>query len=311
MGLLAIVSPLVGLFDNISWIIFTRGLQGAVAATFSPVALAYIVEMYPDNKKLTATGFLVTGFLMAGIVGQVISGFINQYLSWNYVFTVMGIFYLFTLFLVIIRLPPDDIQRPQRSITEALNGMASLFKLKTLVMTYTVDIMLLMSMMCMYTALGYYLSGPPFGLNNHEILYIRAIGVVGILFAPASGMLAKKFHFFNVLIAGLSISAVSLVLLGITSNLTLIILLSVIFVAGISVAAPPIIELIGQLGGKARGSALSVHTVVLFIGGGIGPILATSLLGTGISSLPYLFMGIILIFGVVISLFIKRSIIKY
>ncbi len=307
MGLLAIVSPLVGLFDTISWIILTRALQGAVAATFSPVALAYIVEMFPDNWKLTATGFLVTGFLMAGIVGQVISGFINQFLSWNYVFAVMGIFYFFTLFLVMFLLPSDDIQRPQSSLKDALKSMGSLFKIKPLLMTYSVDIMLLMSMMCMYTALGYYLSNPPFGLNNQEILYVRAVGIVGIVLASTSGMLAKKFHFFNVLIVGLSISAISIILLGMISNLMLIILLSVIFVAGVSVAAPPIIELIGQLGGKSRGSALSVHTVVLFIGGGIGPIMATSLLSTGISSLPYLFMGIVLIFGVVISFFIKRS----
>lgn len=308
MGFLAIVSPLVGISDNLSWILFTRALQGAAAATFSPVALAYIVEMFPDNRKLTATGVLVTGFLMAGIVGQLISGYINQYLSWNYVFTIMGVFYFFTLFVVLILLPSDDIQRPQRSFTESIRSMVMLFKIKPMVMAYAVDIMLLMSMMCMYTALGYYLSGPPFDLNSQEILYIRAVGVIGIILASTSGILARKFHFFNVLIAGLSISAVSLIILGLTSSLPLIILLSVIFVAGVSVSAPPIIELIGQLGGKARGSALSVHTVVLFIGAGIGPIMATNLLSTGISSLPYLFMGIMLILGVLISLFIKKAI---
>ncbi|WP_245837522.1 MULTISPECIES: MFS transporter [Methanobacterium] len=307
MVLLTIVSPLVGLFDNIYWIIALRAVQGLVAATFSPVALAYIVEMFPDTKKLTATGFLVTGFLMAGITGQVISGFINQYLSWNYVFSIMGLFYLITIFIVMAFLPYDDIQRPKSSVIRAIVQMGSLFKIKTLVLTYAVDIMLLMSMMCMYTALEYYLSGPQFGLNSQEILYIRAVGIIGILFASTSGLLAKKFHFFNVLIAGLLIAAVSLILLGMVSNVILLTVLSVVFVAGMAVATPNVIELIGQLGGKARGSALSIHTVVLFIGAGIGPILATNLLTTGISSLPYLVMGIMLIIGVGLSFLIKRS----
>lgn len=307
MVLLTIVSPLVGLFDNIYWIIALRAVQGLVAATFSPVALAYIMEMFPDTKKLTATGFLVTGFLMAGITGQVISGFINQYLSWNYVFSIMGLFYLITIFIVMAFLPYDDIQRPKSSVIRAIVQMGSLFKIKTLVLTYAVDIMLLMSMMCMYTALGYYLSGPQFGLNSQEILYIRAVGIIGILFASTSGLLAKKFHFFNVLIAGLLIAAVSLILLGMVSNVILLTVLSVVFVAGMAVATPNVIELIGQLGGKARGSALSIHTVVLFIGAGIGPILATNLLTTGISSLPYLVMGIMLIIGVGLSFLIKRS----
>ena len=307
MVLLTAVSPLVGLFDNIYWIITLRAVQGLVAATFSPVALAYIVEMFPDTKKLTATGFLVTGFLMAGITGQVISGFINQYLSWNYVFSIMGLFYFITIFIVMAFLPYDDIQRPKNSFIRTIIQMGSLFKIKTLVLTYAVDIMLLMSMMCMYTALGYYLSGPQFGLNGQEILYIRAVGIIGILFASTSGLLAKKFHFFSVLIAGLLIAAISLILLGMVSNVILLTALSVVFVAGMAVATPNVIELIGQLGGKARGSALSIHTVVLFIGAGIGPILATNLLTTGISSLPYLVMGIMLIIGVGLSFLIKRS----
>lgn len=310
MGLLTIVSPLVGLFDNIYWIIALRAVQGLVAATFAPVALAYIVEMFPDTKKLTATGFLITGFLMAGITGQVISAFINQYLSWNYVFGIMGIGYFITIFLVMAFLPYDNIQRSKNSVIEVIAEMGSLFKIKTLVLTYAVDIMLLMSMMCMYTALGYYLSGPQFGLNSQEILYVRAVGIVGILFASTSGLLAKKFHFFNVLIVGLLIAAVSLMLLGLASNVILLTVLSVIFVAGIAVATPNVVELIGQLGGKARGSALSIHTVILFIGAGIGPILATNLLTTGINSLPYLVMGIILVIGVVLSFLIKRSVPK-
>lgn len=307
MGLLTVVSPAVGLFDNIGWIIALRAVQGLVAATFSPVALAYIMEMFPDTRKLTATGFLVTGFLMAGIIGQVISSFINQYLSWNYIFDIMGIGYFITVFLVMAFLPYDDIKRPKTSVLKAINKMGSLFKIKSLVLTYAVDIMLLMSMMCMYTALGYYLSGPQFGLNTQEILYVRAVGIIGILFASTSGVLAKKFHFFNILIAGLIIAAISLIILGLVSNVILLTVLSVIFVAGIAVATPNVIELIGQLGGNARGSALSIHTVILFIGAGIGPIIATNLLTTGIGSLPYLIMGIILSVGVGLSFLIKRS----
>ena len=162
-------------------------------------------------------------------------------------------------------------------------------------------------MMCMYTALGYYLSGPQFGLSSQEILYVRAAGIIGILFASASGVLARKFHFFNIIIVGLLTASISLILLGKVSNVILLTVLSVVFVAGIAVATPNVIELIGQLGGNARGSALSIHTVVLFIGAGIGPILATTLLSTGINSLPYLVMGLILLVGVGLSFLIKKS----
>lgn len=290
LGMLTIVSPLVGLYDNIYWVIALRGVQGAAAAAFSPVALAYIAEMFPDNKKITSTGFLITAFLMAGIVGQVISSYINQYLSWNYVFYIMGMFYFMTLFSI-MALPQDNIQRAKSSIKKSVIDMASLFKLKSLVLCYVVDIMFLMTMMGMYTALGYYLSGSTFNLNSNEILYVRAIGILGIILAPTSGLLARKFDVSSVLTTGLIISSISLILLGIVSNVILLIVLSVIFVAGIAIAAPALITIVAQVGGKARGSALSLHTLILFIGAGIGPLFAVNLLNTGINSLPYLVHG--------------------
>ena len=305
--LLTIVTPIVGLFNNIYWIITLRGVQGAIAATFSPIALIYITEMFPDNRKVHTTGFLVTGFLMAGIIGQVISSFINQYLSWNYTFYIMGLVYVVTTVMIIAFLPKDNLPRFKRSVLEAVNKMGSLFRVKSLVLCYLVDIMFLMSLMCMYTALGYYLSGPNIGLNSQQILYVRAIGIVGILFALTSGLLVNKFDVFRVLIAGLIIAAVSLILLGLVSNVVVIIILSVIFVAGIAIAVSPLISIISQIGGKECGSALSLHTVILFIGAGLGPIFAISLLNTGIESLPYLVMGFILIIGVILSLFIKKS----
>jgi MFS transporter, YNFM family, putative membrane transport protein len=308
--LLTIVTPMVGLFNNIYWIISLRAIQGAIAATFSPVALIYIAEMFPDNRKVHATGFLVTGFLMAGIVGQVISSSINQYLSWNYIFYIMGIVYLFTTIIVIGFLPKDNLPRFKRGVLEAVNKLGSLCKVKSLLLCYFVDITLLMSMMCMYTALGYYLSGPEFGLNSQQILYVRAVGIFGILFAATSGLLVNKFGVFTVLISGLIISAVSLIMLGMVYSIVTLVILSVIFVAGIAITAPALISIIGQIGGKERGSALSLHTVILFIGAGLGPILAINLLNTGIESLPYLIAGFILIISVITSLFIKKSINK-
>ncbi|MEM5665561.1 MFS transporter [Bacillus toyonensis] len=42
----------LGFVDSLFWLIILRGLQGIAAATFSPVALAYVVEMFPVEKKL-------------------------------------------------------------------------------------------------------------------------------------------------------------------------------------------------------------------------------------------------------------------
>lgn len=47
---LTLISLLLGTVHTFAWIVVLRGLQGAAAATFSPVALAYAVEMYPAEN---------------------------------------------------------------------------------------------------------------------------------------------------------------------------------------------------------------------------------------------------------------------
>jgi YNFM family putative membrane transporter len=175
----------------------------------------------------------------------------------------MGFVYLITILLVMFLLPNDNLPRLKTSVLEAAERMVSLFKIRSLVLCYAVDIMFLMSMMCMYTALGYYLSGPQFGLSTQEILYVRAAGIFGIIFAATSGLFVKKFGLFNVLIGGLLIAAISLISLAFVSNVLLLVFLSVVFVAGIAVTAPALISIIAQIGGQARGSALLLHTVIL------------------------------------------------
>ncbi|GIO04418.1 hypothetical protein J31TS6_04460 [Brevibacillus reuszeri] len=68
---LALITLLLGSVEQFSWVIVLRGLQGAAAASFSPVALAYAVEMFPAEKRVTAIGFISTGFLVAGIIGLI------------------------------------------------------------------------------------------------------------------------------------------------------------------------------------------------------------------------------------------------
>lgn len=303
--LLAIITPLVGLFNNFYWVLALRAFEGMAAALFSPVALAYIQENFPQNIKITTTGFLITGFMMAGIVGQVISSFIIQYLSWNYIFYIGGIFYILTIFLVLFFLPQDKSHNLNSNVLESIKKMKSLLKIKSLILCYIVDIMFLMTMMAMYTALGFHLTGQ-FGLNDSEILQIRAIGIIGMFLATVSGYFVKRIGIFTVLIGGLALSSISLILIGFINNLTILILLTVIIVGGIAFSTPSLISLIGQIGGEARGSALSLHTVILFIGAGIGPVIAIQLLNIGYNFLPFLVMGVLLLIGVILSYFIKN-----
>jgi predicted MFS family arabinose efflux permease len=302
LGTLSIVSFIIGLVDNFYLLIALRALHGAAAATFSPVALAYVAEMFPANKKVTTTGFISTGFLMAGIIGQVYSSWVSEKMSWNYVFFILSGVYIFTFFLILFFLPRDS-----NHTFKPINQIGAVFKNKSLLFVYLITITVLLSFVGMYSALEVYLSGPKFALSEETILYIRAIGIIGMSFSPFAGRLVGKMGILNVLRIGLGLATFGLVVLGISPNLSLLIIMSVVFVTGIAITVPTLISLVGQLGGKIRGIAISLYTFILFLGASIGPILSVNLSHTTNNALPFEVFGIIVGLAFVITFFIKKT----
>ncbi|ASJ52474.1 MFS transporter [Brevibacillus formosus] len=304
---LTLFSLLLGIANDFAWIIVLRSLQGAAAATFSPVALAYAVEMFPAAKRVTAIGFISTGFLAAGIIGQVISTVMSQQYSWHAVFYMLAAIYSVTLLVVMRWLPKEESPLATVNIWEPIKRIPSMFKQKNIALSYIIALVLLMSFVNMYTVLGGYLAGSNFGLSNNDILLIRTIGVVGMLISPMAGRLAKRFGLRNVLRCGLGLAVVSMASLGMISNLSLLIGTSVLFVAGIALSVPSLITLIGQLGGKSRGIAVSVYTFILFSGTSLGPILSIRFMNFGSYGLTFVLLAIVLGIGLLAACLIRSD----
>lgn len=306
-GLVAlfVVSPILGIVNSLPYLVALRAVQGLAASTFAPAVLAYVVELFPIEKRVTTIGFVSTGFLMAGIVGQVFSSLVSQSMGWSNVFTILGGIYLLSAILLAGLIPKGEIQQKQVSVLAPFKQMGTLLLQKNLFFCYFITITLLLSFVGMYTALGDYLSQPPFGLNNNQILMVRAAGILGMLLSPFAGRFVAKFGIRKVLQASLILAAGGIGLIGIISNLPLLVAMSVIFVAGISLSVPTLISLIGNLGGKSRGVAVSLYTFILFIGATLGPVVALNLLKTGSYILPFEVLAAFLCIGFFSSFFIS------
>lgn len=306
LGALTIFTPIIAFSENWLWFVIVRGMQGIAAATFAPTALAYIADKYPAEKRVTINGFVSTGFLMAGIVGQVVSSFISENFGWNYVFYLLGAVYFITFLLVWVAIPTENIHPATQNISASLAQMGRACTNKNLILCYVITITLLFTFVGMYTALGSYLSEPVFGLDSQHLLYIRCVGIIGMLLSPFAGQFVAKRGIHTMLRGGLSIAIIGLAMLGFCSNLFLITTMTVVFVAGISITIPTLISLVGQLGGTARGSAVSLYTFILFIGATLGPMVTIRLLKTGSYVLTFEMLALLLGVGLACSFFIKH-----
>jgi len=83
LAALTITTIILGFQSSLSSVIFFRGIQGLTAATFSPVVLPYVMELFPQNKRVFAVSCMSASFLMAGIIGQVFSSFVSFHLGCN------------------------------------------------------------------------------------------------------------------------------------------------------------------------------------------------------------------------------------
>ncbi|WP_217581419.1 MFS transporter [Lysinibacillus sp. GbtcB16] len=143
---LSMITLLLGLVNDFSVILLLRGLQGLAAATFSPVALAYTLEIFPNDRKVGAIGFISTGFLVAGIVGQVFSGYVSEHSHWHVIFYVLASVYVITALLVVWILPKGVLQNQSKNICAPLKKIGIIFTNRNLIFSYIIAFVLKMAL---------------------------------------------------------------------------------------------------------------------------------------------------------------------
>ncbi|RKQ33200.1 MFS transporter [Oceanobacillus halophilus] len=302
--ILSVITVLIGFTNHFYILLILRGLQGFFAATFAPSALSYVFEVFPKNKVATTIGFISFGFVTSGIFGQVAGDAINQTFDWNVVFLFFGCLYGMSMLAVWWILPKKKLQE-KTNVREYLLKVKFIVTNKNLMLCYLITVMLLLTFIGMYTVLGGFLGNAPFHLSEKQILGIRAMGIIGMVFSPITGIWIRRYGVLRILKIGLSVSVIGLIVLGFTTNLALLITMSIIYVAGISITFPSIMMLVGNLGGKYRAIASSFYTFILFIGATLGPIISLNIMKWGNFMLTMEVLALLLAIGLTGSFFIK------
>jgi predicted MFS family arabinose efflux permease len=299
---LGVTSALLGFANDLTTVIVLRVAQGAAAATFSPVALAYVAELFPVHKRVETIGLISLGFMVSGILGQLFSSAVTSAFGWNQVFTILSVVYVLTALSVLLFIPGRPTNG--KSMTAAFRQIPVLFRNRSLRFAFVVATVELLAFVGMYAVLGSVLADR-FGYSDSDILNARAVGIIGMVLTPLASPLSRRFGLLRMIMAGLVIAIAGLLLLGIGEGVEFLIASSVILVAGISLALPLVISLVGDLGGEHRGVATSTYAFFLFVGASIGPIISVYVLDAAGSTWAFSILALCVLIGVIASLFIR------
>ncbi len=277
--LLVFTTLACGFTTSLPALALARGAQGFVAASFPPVALAYLSEAVTPRHRATAIGAMSTAFLVAGITGQIGAQAITQQFGWPWVF--LGSTCLLTICALAVAWLTREHHhtRVAGGPGEQFLTIARLLVRSDVLCLCGAHLTLLLSFVAMYTGLSLHLTGS--GHDPGVLFLIRLAGLPGMFAALAAGPLGRLLGGDAGLArAGFLIAAAGLITEALASGSLLGLgATSLLFVIGIALAVPAMINLFGQAATPRRGSGMAVNGFILFIGASLGPLLATAGLG--------------------------------
>ncbi len=277
--LLVFTTLACGFATSLPALALARGAQGFVAASFPPVALAYLSEAVTPRHRATAIGAMSTAFLVAGITGQIGAQAITQQFGWPWVF--LGSTCLLTICALAVAWLTREHHhtRVAGGPGEQFLTIARLLVRSDVLCLCGAHLTLLLSFVAMYTGLSLHLTGS--GHDPGVLFLIRLAGLPGMFAALAAGPLGRLLGGDAGLArAGFLIAAAGLITEALASGSLLGLgATGLLFVIGIALAVPAMINLFGQAAAPRRGSGMAVNGFILFIGASLGPLLATAGLG--------------------------------
>ena len=273
LGGLTVLTIACAFATSVLMLAVLRGLQGFLAASFPPTALAYLVVATSPRFRTTAIGAVSTSFLVSGILGQLFASTIAQHLGWNWVFIVSGIALALVSLAIALLLTEPPREPGSGGILRQFVATVWLTERPTVLLLCAAHITLLLSFVAMYTGLGPHLT--TIGLDSSQIQLLRIVALPGMLAALLVGPLSRRLSLAAIARTGVLIAALGLLSEALLSA-TLIgtAVTSLVFVTGISLTVSAMISLFDEAAAPHRAGGMALNGFVLFLGASIGPLTA-------------------------------------
>ena len=254
----AVTTLLVGLSSTIEILYTFRAIQGFSLAAFAPVTFTYCFETFPAKYRTLVISLINTGFLVAGILGQVISQAFADFSNWRDTYHFFAISYAVLFLMTFISLPKIKEACNRGKLMETYKRI---IQNKSLLKCYGIVFTLLFSFIAFYDGLNHVYEDHP-----NQLFTLRMIGLLGAILSFFTGKILDRWGDMKTLYLGLVLGNTSLLFLIFDASFYVLAIVSVMLVSAISILVPTMITIIGAIAGKDRAKALSIYSFILLTG---------------------------------------------
>lgn len=153
LALLVVTSVGCALAPNVMLLGVFRALQGIGAASYAPIALAYLTEATAPKHRAASVGAMATAFLVAGITGQVAASALAHESTWRWLFAGSGIVFL-AFGLAVLVLLTEPARTRETTLAGQFRNLVQLLTQPRILLLAGALTTLLLSFVAMYSALG-------------------------------------------------------------------------------------------------------------------------------------------------------------
>ncbi|MEO6816098.1 MAG: MFS transporter [Edaphobacter sp.] len=277
----AVALVLVALAPSLGWLIAGSALIG-VFASVTHVVLPIAPDLVSDEQRGRAIGIVMTGLLLGILLARTFAGWVSHITGWRSVFIVAAIInaaFVPLLWRKMPKLPPKQKLR----YADAMKSLWTLYRTQPLLRESSeLGALVFASFSCFWTTLAFMLYSH-YGLGAGVAGTFGVVGAAGAMVAPIAGRMSDKHGSRWVVSVGMSLLAVSYLLLwGEESARLSTALHMVLLVVGVVVLdmGAQMTQVANQtrifgLDASARSRLNTVYMTVYFSGAAVGSALAT------------------------------------
>ena len=272
---------LVALAPSLGWLIADSVLIGLFASV-THVVLPIAPDLVSDEQRGRAIGIVMTGLLLGILLARTFAGWVSHVTGWRYVFVigaVMNAVFVPLLWRVMPKLPPKQKLRYR----DAMRSLWTLYRTQPLLRESSeLGALVFASFSCFWTTLAFMLYSH-YGLGAGIAGTFGVVGAAGAMVAPIAGRMSDKRGSRWVVSVGISLLAVSYLLLWgeecarISTALHMFALVVGVVVLDMGAQMTQVANQtrIFGLDASARSRLNTVYMTVFFSGAAVGSALAT------------------------------------
>jgi predicted MFS family arabinose efflux permease len=211
----------------------------------------------------------VSGTVLGGFCGRVVSGFVAEHAHWRLAFAVLGLADLAMTAAMWRWLPAEaegKLVEPSTGLLKAARGHLAN---RALLARYAVGFCVLFTLVATFTYVTFYLAAPPFLLSPAWLGLIFVVYLIGAAITPAAGQWLDRYGTRRTLMSAASLGMCG-VLFTLEPQIWAVGAGLAVCCTGVFIAQTAISRSIGLCAKSSRALAVGLYAMFYYLGGSVG-----------------------------------------